>query len=292
MPPLRALTAAVLLLAACASAPPAGVPAGPDAGDRWEEVRARGAGTATVLYVPAEGWAYRDGEGRLTGVTVELMRLFAEHLRTEHGVALELRFVEEPDWRTFYRRVREGSGGVFGIGNVTITEPRRAELRFSPPYLTSVATLITREDVPELARLEEIPSTFEGLAALAFEGTLHEERLRRIRAEHHPELAVELARSNREILDRVAAGGYFAYVDVYNYHGDRRRGAPLRNHPAADDPAEEFGIVMPLDADWGPVVDAFFAHGPGLRRTAAYRALLEEHLGPDLARTLLEAAER
>ncbi len=31
-------------------------------------------GTLKALYVPAEGFAYRDEQGKLTGVTVELIR--------------------------------------------------------------------------------------------------------------------------------------------------------------------------------------------------------------------------
>jgi ABC-type amino acid transport substrate-binding protein len=293
------VAAAAGLLMACGGLPPAEPVPAPapgsgavDPGDRWAEARTAGAGTVTVLYVPADGWAYRDAGGRLTGVTVELMRLFAGHVRAAHGVSLDLRFVEEEDWRTFYRRVRTGAGGVFGIGNVTITEARRAELRFSPPYLTNVASLITHADVPELERLEAMPVTFAGLTALAFAGTLHEERLRRFEREHFPGVEVALAGSNREILDRVAGGGYFAYVDAYNYRAAREAGAPLRHHPVADDAAEEFGVIMPLESDWAPVLADFFEHGGGLRRTDAYRALLVEHRGEGLARTLLDAAAR
>jgi ABC-type amino acid transport substrate-binding protein len=271
------------LAGASASAPP-------DRGDRWTETLATGTSTVTVLYVPADGWAYASEDGRLTGVTVEIMRHFTEYLRDRHAVEVSLRFVEEPHWTTFYQRVRGGTGGVFGLGNVTITEARRAELQFSPAYLTNVATLITHAVVPELRRLEDLPSTFAGLTALAFAGTLHEERLRRFEREYFPGLAIDLAGSNRAILDGVEGGGYFAYVDVYNYYAARQAGAPLRHHPVADDPAEEFGVIMPLDSDWTPVIADFFEHDGGFRRTSAYRDLLVEHLGEEVAATLLQVA--
>jgi ABC-type amino acid transport substrate-binding protein len=261
-----------------------------DRGDRWAETLETGTGTVTVLYVPAHGWAYQNEDGRLTGVTVEIMRLFTRYLRDRHAVEVSLRFVEESDWTTFYQRVRGGAGGVFGLGNVTITEARRTELRFSPPYLTNVATLITHADVPELQRLEDLPPTFAGLTALAFAGTLHEERLRRFERQYFPGMTIELVGSNRAILDGVEGGGYFAYVDVYNYYAARQAGAPLRHHPVADDPAEEFGVIMPLDSDWTWAIADFFAHDGGFRRTAAYRDLLVKHLGEAVAATLLQVA--
>jgi ABC-type amino acid transport substrate-binding protein len=298
-PTTRSLAALPLALLLAACTPPHVPAAAPDTrtptrtptdhGDSWQQVRAAGSGEITVLYVPAPGWAYRDAEGRLTGVTVELMRLFATHVEREHGTPLRVRFVEEPQWRTFYARVRDGSGGVFGIGNVTITPARRQEIRFSPPYLANVATLITHRDVPELRRLPDLPIAFRGLVALAFQGTLHEERLRELQREHFPGMHIVHAASNPEILERVAAGGFFAYVDAYNLHAARAAGAPLRAHPVADDADEAFGVIMPLDSDWEPVIGSFFTARGGLHARTEYHALLATHLGEELARTLVDA---
>jgi ABC-type amino acid transport substrate-binding protein len=279
-----------LLLAACAPVPPPSE-ASLDRGDTWAEVQASGEGTVSVLYAPAEGFAYRDEGGALTGVTVEIVRAFADWLRAERGVRLALDFVEEPDWRTFYGRVRGGQGGVLGLGNVTITEARRSEVEFSPPYLTNVAVLITRDDTPELASLGDLADTFAGLTPLAFAGTLHETRLRALRDAHTPDAPLATATSNAEIIERVAAGGHYAYVDAYNYWRAREAGAPLLRHPAGDDPGETFGIILPRASDWGEPLRAFFAHGGGYLWSPAYRSLLVEHLGEGVTRAL-EASGR
>jgi hypothetical protein len=239
-----------------------------------------------VLYVPAEGFAYRDADGRLTGVTVELVEAFAGWVTARHGVVVTPDFVEEPDWRTFYGRVRDGSGGVFGLGNVTITEDRRAELSFSPAYLSNVAVLITHDAVPELARPDDVPARFAGLSALAFEGTLHETRVRLLRDAHLPDAPLVFARSNDEVVARVGGGGYFAYIDAYNYWRARERGVPLLRHAAADDAAEEFGIIMPIGSDWSAVLQEFFEQDGGYRTTARYRDMLVRHLGEPLTRML------
>lgn len=285
-----------LMLAACGTGTPAASTGNTldsgsvlDRGDSWEAAAAAGHGTARVLYVPAGGFAYRDDEGTLTGVTVDMMRQFAAWVQEAKGVRVDLEFVEEQDWRTFYSRVREGGTGLFGIGNVTITQARRSELQFSPAYLTNVAVLITRDDVPELTSPAAAATAFSGLDALAFEGTLHETRLRALRDEYLPDASVAMASTNDEILDRVAEGGWFAYIDAYNYWRARDGGAPLRRHPVADDPAEEFGVIMPLQSDWGPVMEAFFEADGGYRNTPEYRDLLIRHLGEPLTRAL-EAA--
>jgi ABC-type amino acid transport substrate-binding protein len=283
-------TVLLLLAAGCGEGTDAAMEAG--ARDRGTSLAAAEAGddaVLRVLYVPAEGFAYHDREGRLTGVTVDIMRAFADWVAQRRGMAVELEFVEEEHWRTFYDRVRAASGGVFGLGNVTITEERSRELRFSPSYLTNVAVLITHDTIPELTRQGDAASVFADLTLLAYEGTLHEARMQSLRDSYLPDAEIELESSNAGILERVAGGCCVAYIDGYNFWRARDRGAPLRRHEVADDPGEDFGIIMPLGNDWAPVLEEFFERDGGWRRGAEYRAILVRHLGEDLTRALEDA---
>jgi ABC-type amino acid transport substrate-binding protein len=290
--------AAMLVLSACADAPaertadPSRGAGRPDSAGTWAAAAHAGSATVRVVYVPADGFAYRAPDGTLTGVTVDVMRAFGQWVSATRGVHVDITFEEEPDWRTFYDRVRAASGGVFGLGNVTITDERRAELRFSPAYLTNVAVLLTDERVPELQQLDEIAASFADLVPLGFEGTLHEARVRALRDAYLPDARVALARSNGEILDSVAGGGYFGYIDAYNYWRASEQGMPLRRHAVADDPAEEFGIIMPLDNDWAALLDEFFERDGGYRSMYEYRSILERHLGASLTAALEEARLR
>jgi hypothetical protein len=116
-------------------------------------------------------------------------------------------------------------------------------------------------------------------------------RLRELRDEHVPATPLVMAASNAEIVERVAGGGYFAYIDAYNYWRARDEGVPLRRHAAADDPAEEFGVIMPLGSSWVALLAEFFSGDGGYRNTPQYRELLVRHLGEPLA-DALEAARR
>ncbi|MCP1726598.1 putative glutamine transport system substrate-binding protein [Natronospira proteinivora] len=261
----------------------------PDRGDNWEDVRETGQGEIQILYVPAGGWAYRDSDEDLTGATVELMREFAAWVEREHGIELAVDFVRDTDWSRFYDRVRQAEGGVFGIGNVTITEARREELAFSPPYVTNVAVLITHADHPELETPETLAEQADTLSALAFRDTLHEQRLQALRQDHAPDIPLARAESNDEIIERVVSGDYFAYIDAYNYHRAREAGEPLRHHSAFDDPGEAFGVIMPHDSNWAALMEAFFEHDGGWTRSETWQDILTEHLGETVAEQLLEA---
>lgn len=260
-----------------------------DHGDRLSVASEAGHATLTVLFVASEGWAELDEQGRPTGVTIELMQRFAVWVNDEHGIELELAFKQEADWSVFYRRVRDASGGVFGLGNVTITEARREELAFSPPYVNNIAVLISHADTAPLEQADRISEIFAGQRAMAFADTLHETRLRALAETGWPDMPMDFTRSNDEILAAAAAGSHFAYIDGYNYFRAAERGMPLQRHPAFDDPGETFGIIMPLDNDWHPLVEAYFAAEEGVIGQAWYQELLENHLGPDVARLLAPA---
>ncbi len=262
-----------------------------DEGDPWPVVQERGYGVLKALYVPAEGFAGFDDDGRLTGVTVELLEDFAVFVSHRYGVELDIVFEEEEDWTVFYRRVAEGGDGLIGFGNVTITEQRREELTFSPPYMTNVASLISHRDAPEIMSPEDLPVNLSGRSALAFEGTLHEERLRELIERYYPDAEMAFAHSNDEIVERVGAGdNYFAYIDLYNYRRATERGAPLKRHRVADEAAEQFGYIMPPATSWEGVIGEYFKADGGLTGTERYREIMERHLGAELARVLMDAA--
>ncbi len=256
----------------------------------WTEIQERGYGTITLAFVPSEGFSYTDADGRLTGVTIDLMRDFKSFVNSNYDVDIELLFEPIDSFSAFYNHVKESQSGVFGVANVTITEERRNELQFSPPYMTNIATLITHRDVPEVESFQEISDTFSGLLPLAFEGTLHQERLEGIQQKFLPNAVMSFAQSNNEIIERVSAENrYFAYVDIYNYWRAAERGTPLRRHAAGDESSEQFGVIMPLESDWANVMEEFLDHSGGYIYSSRYRELMEKHLGPELADLLLNS---
>ncbi|MCC5825615.1 transporter substrate-binding domain-containing protein [Alkalimonas sp.] len=260
---------------------------GQDRGDSFQLAQQQGRANLTVLYVPAEGFAYTNADGELTGVSVEIMRDFARWAERHHRIQLQLNFEAETNWQHFYQRVMQAEGGVFGLGNVTITEARKQELQFSPPYMNNVAALITHQDIAELEDWADFSSQFAELEPLAFSGTLHEVRIRRIRDNYQPDLAIQRVTSNPDLLELVASGAFYSYVDAYNYWRARQAGMPLRDHPLAAETDETFGFIMPLNSDWTQFMQAFFAAEGGYRNSASYRQIMQQHLGQELAELLL-----
>lgn len=260
------------------------IPGDPVLNSTWEEVQQMRSGTVTLMYVPSDGFSYIDEDGRLTGVTIEIMRDFIDFVNVQYDVDVTIHYQAIEQFSSFYETVRDTSGGIFGVANVTITEERKSELAFSPPYMMNIATLITHSDVDEISGFNEISRAFAGLKALAFEGTLHQDRLEKIVEQYMPQTEIVFAGSNNEIIERVSSGNsYFAYVDIYNYWRAINSEASLQRHSAGDEASEKFGIIMPLESDWHHLVRRFFEDEGGYLNTERYRFIMETHLGKELA---------
>lgn len=259
------------------------------AGDSWETILEHGSGTLHIKYVPSGGFAYEDDDGHLTGTTIEILNTFVDWAEQTHDVSIDVEYSDESEWQKFYEIVAASGDGVIGTGNVTITEERREEIQFSPPYLNNIAVLMSHEDRPELSSLDEIPDVFAKQTGLMYPGTLHGERMEYIRDNYYPNMPVDTVRSNSEIMDKMAEGDlYFTYVDVYNFAVARDDGVPVKRHEAGDDEDEQFGFIMPLESDWGEPLEEFFEHDGGFLESDTYREIIREHLGENMMEVLLE----
>ena len=144
------------------------------AGDTWAQVKAKGEGSISVAYVETFGFVYKEG-GQLSGVCVDIMNDFVKFVNEKKGVKLTSQFVGDgSSFKGMYDKVKGSTGGVFGLGNITITEERKKEVKFSPPIITNLTFLITQNSVANLTKLEDMPKTFGKLTAYVAKGTVNE----------------------------------------------------------------------------------------------------------------------
>ncbi|MGK7389859.1 MAG: substrate-binding periplasmic protein [Candidatus Cyclobacteriaceae bacterium M2_1C_046] len=260
-------------------------------GDSYAQVKSAGKGTIKFAYVETPGFVYRDNTGNLTGICIDIMKDFVEYVNAK-GYKLNAEFVGDgSSFSGMYNSVKKSSNGVFGLGNVTITEERKNEIQFSDPFITNFAILITPSSVPTLNRYEDISKTFAGLTAYTAKGTLNEKRLQDLKSAHYADMKMVYASSSPETLEKVLADPKsFTYLDLAFYLDAVKSRKRIKRHPVGDQASEQFGFIMPLNSDWKPVVDEFFNANGGYTNSTAYRKILSNHLG-DTGVKLLQAAK-
>lgn len=262
-------------------------------GDSWGQVKQNGQGTVSFAYVETPSFVYKDASGKLTGICVDIMNDFVKWVNQTKGVKLQSKFVGDgSNFRGMYDKVKASTGGVFGLGNITITDERKKEVKFSPPFITNFAILITQNNVPTLTKLDDIGTTFGKLTAYAAKGTLNEKRTLDLKKKYFPSMKVVTTPTSPETLDKVLADANgFAYLDLAFYLEAVKRNRSVKRHPVGDQAAEQFGFVMPLNSDWEPLLEEFFSANGGYTNTSQYKSILTRHLG-DTGVKLLQSAGR
>ncbi len=261
-------------------------------GDSWSKVKGNGGGTISLAYVETPGFVYKDDSGKLTGICVDIMGDFINYVNSTKNVKITPKFVGDgSSFRGMYNSVKGSSGGVFGLGNITITAARKKEIKFSPAWITNFAILITQNNVPTLSSMSEIGKTFAGLTAYTAKGTLNEKRLMDVKKKYYPAMKVAYAASSPETLDKVIADPKaFTYLDIAFYLDALKKRKPLKRHAVGDQSSEQFGFIMPMNSDWQPLLQEFFNANGGYTNTTAYKMILSKHLG-DTGVKLLQAAK-
>lgn len=262
----------------------------PYTGDTWAQVKAKGEGSISVAYVETFGFVYKEG-GQLTGVCVDIMNDFVKFVNEKKGVKLTSQFVGDgSSFKGMYDKVKGSTGGVFGLGNITITEERKKEVKFSPPIITNLTFLITQNSVANLTKLEDMPKTFGKLTAYVAKGTVNEKRVQLLKQKYFKDLVIVLTANSQETYEKISTDpNGFAYLDLAFYLESVQNRKPLKRHPVGDIAADQFGFAMPMNSDWYPLLDEFFKANGGYTNSAQYKGILKKHLG-EIGVKLLQSA--
>ncbi len=250
-------------------------------GDSWGQIKTNGTGTITLAYVETPSFVYKDKSGKVTGICVDIMTDFVKWVNDTKGVKLGSKYVGDgSNFKGMYEKVKGSIGGVVGLGNVTITEERKKEVKFSPPFITNFAILITNGSVPTLAKFEDLPTTFVGLTAYAAKGTTNEKRVLELKQKYFPAMKTTATTTSQETLEKVISDPKgFAYLDLAFYLEAVQMNKGIKRHPIGDKAAEQFGFIMPMNSDWSPLMSDFFAANGGYLNSQEYRSILLKHLG-------------
>jgi hypothetical protein len=250
-------------------------------GDTWANVKSAKNGTISLAYVETPSFVYKDKNGNLTGICVDIMNDFVKWVNDTKSVTLSSRFLGDgSSFKGMYEKTKVSNGGVVGLGNVTITDERKKEVKFSPPFITNFAILTTQTSVPTLSKLEDLPKTFAHFTAYTAKGTLNEKRIQELKQKYYPSMKVASTTTSQEVLEKVFADpNGLAYLDMAFYIEAVQMRKAIKRHPIGDKAAEQFGFIMPLNSDWAGVMEEFFKANGGYTNSKEYKTILIKHLG-------------
>ncbi|QSE96542.1 ATP-binding protein [Fulvivirga lutea] len=228
----------------------------------WEEVKKNKEGTIDLYWNISKPFIYQDDEGNMQGIEAELIKGFKEYLKLTHNVDLTLHWINSNSFKEFYDYISESDhNGEFGVSALSITATRLKKVQFTHPYMSDVAVMISRSDVPIFEDKDHFREYSKNLTAITVEATTYEEQLKYLQGLGY-NFKIDYISSNQPIIENILSSeNAFGYVDLPLYL------MALKNDPTTPIFRQNlypikglgYGLIMPKVSDWATIFNEYLA---------------------------------
>jgi ABC-type amino acid transport substrate-binding protein len=247
-------------------------------GDSWAHVKSSGSGVLTVVYSEQFGLIYKDKDGKVKGVCVDILTDFTKYINTKYGKTLTVKYAGEIPIFSQFLSTAQSTPNILGVTNTTITEERKKVLKFSPPYMSNRQVMLTSNKAPSITSLNEIPVKLPDFTAQVIAGSTHVQYVEKIKAEHMPSLKITQEVSGPIILNNLIKNPkIFTVIDFTEFIDVVHRKLPIKRQMVDVGVVEELGFVMSKQTDWDVPLKEFLTLD--YRSSIGYRRIISENLG-------------
>ena len=247
-------------------------------GDSWAKVKSSGSGSLTVVYAEQFGLIYKDKDGKIKGVCVDILSDFAQFIKTQHGKIITIKYAEEIPVFSEFLKTSQNTLNILGVTNTTITEERKKVLKFSPAYMSNRQVMLTNNKSPSIVSLRELPSKFPDFTAQVIAGSTHVEYVEKIKSEYMPSLKITQETSGPAIIKNLITNQkMFTIIDFTEFVDVVHKKLPIKRQMVDVGVVEELGFIMSKQTDWDVPLKEFLTSD--YRNSMAYRKIISENLG-------------
>jgi signal transduction histidine kinase len=230
----------------------------------WQQVKNSKQGTINAYWYESKPFMYQKANGQMAGIEYELLEGFRAYLKKERGIDLTIRYKEAQSFNDTYLSVREGKPDLtFGVSAFSITEKRKAEVGFSPPYMSDISVLITSDNIPILTTTEQFNTLLPKLTAITIEGTTYEQELIRLQTQGGLPFELRYIPSRDNIMITVSeTDSTFGFIDlpVYMMLFNENPSITVKRQNLFPIKREGYAIIFPRESDWSEPLNDYFAN--------------------------------
>jgi ABC-type amino acid transport substrate-binding protein len=229
--------------------------------DSWQQALKDKKAAITVLWDEIEPFIYRDANGTMIGVEYELMEGLKGYLQKHYQVSLDIWWKDAKGFANIYPAIRDArSAGIFGASYYSITDERKKEVRFSPPYMPDLNILVTNNSAPVFDSEKQFEEAVRTMQGYTQPGTTMQEDLNKLREQYYTGLSIRYNTQNDyEVMRDIAADpNGIGYVPVSIYVVALQRGIKVKRQRLFDVRREGFAVIFPKESDWDVPVNAYF----------------------------------
>jgi ABC-type amino acid transport substrate-binding protein len=247
-------------------------------GDSWASVKSSGSGTLTIVYSEQFGLVYKDTDGKIKGVCVDILSDFVDFVKEKYGKTVTVNYAANIHAFSDFLSTAQNTPNILGVTNTTITEERKKILKFSPPYMLNRQVMLTNNKAPSITSLKELPTKFAGFTAQVIEGSTHVAYVEKIKTDHMPALNIKQEVSGPVIIKNLVNNPkIFTIIDFTEFVDVVHRKLPIKRQVVDVGTPEELGFIMSKQTDWEIPLKEFLT--TEYRNSIGYKKIISENLG-------------
>lgn len=258
--------------------------------DSWKVAREKGQATITVLWDEIEPFIYTSDNGQLIGVEYELMEGLKSFVKRHYDVQLTIIWKDAEAFENIYPAIRASKvPGLFATSYFSITEERKKEVRFSPPYMPDLNILVTNNSLPAFESVVQFTHSLDGMTGYTQRQTTMEEDIQKLRDEYYPGLPIRYNPENDYGVMKDIAGDprSMGYVPVSVYVVALQKGIKVKRQRLFDVRREGFAVIYPKISDWEEPMNAYFTSSECKQLVSM---LIRKYLGEEVSDIILDVS--
>ena len=256
--------------------------------DSWQQVQKDKKGTITCLWYDIEPFIYRSGN-KIIGVEYELMEGFKKYLKTNYDFELQINWVDAGAFENIYPFIAgSDKKGLFGLSFYSITEERKREIKFSPPYMPDLNIICSNYNLPTYESDTAFISDINKLKGYTMKMTTMSDDLTKLRDNFYPALSISDEADDYEVLRKISISpNSFGYVPLSIYVVALQRGIKIKRQRVLATRREGFAAIYTKASDWDKPVNEYFV-SPQCK--ALTDGLVKRYLGKEVSDIILDVS--
>jgi hypothetical protein len=255
--------------------------------DSWDDVKKNRTGEITILWCDIEPFIYLNKDS-ITGVEYELMQAFPAFLKETYHVDVHINWQKVPRFEDIYPVIKSSrQKGLFALSYFSITEERKKEVKFSPPYMPDLNIIVTANEFPVYEKPEDLLMDLKRMKGYTMGNTTMKDDMSRLQ-QYMPGLPLLTVADDYEVMRQIAkSDDGIGYVPLSIYIVGLQKGIKIKRQKVLPVSREGFAAIYTKESDWDEPVNTYF-------KSETCKTLIEKlirkHLGAEVSAIILEAS--
>ena len=254
----------------------------------WADAMKNKEATISILWYDIEPFIYRGSENQIIGVEYELMQGFVVYLKNRYKINIHNNWIDAGSFEAIYPAIKSSKEkGLFAVSFYSITNERRNDVKFSPPYMPDLNVMVTNNNLEDYTSENSFFNDLPKLEGFTMKATTMEEDMMAIK-KNYSKLIIKNEEDDYEVLRQIAAyENAFGYVPLSIYVVALQRGIKIKRQRILATRRDGFAAIFTKASDWDEPVNEYFESAECKLLVAG---LIKKYLGTEVAEIILEVS--